>query len=124
MKPKHKKAIKLAKGFRGRSKNVYSVAMNRVEKSLQHARVGRKQRKRDMKQLWIQRVNAGARQHGIRYNQLIRGLQVSDIELNRKVLADLAVTEPYRYVVKLWLEKESGYMYIHIYIAYGVLSLH
>eukprot|EP01138_Halocafeteria_seosinensis_P003857 gb/GECG01003943.1/.p1 GENE.gb/GECG01003943.1/~~gb/GECG01003943.1/.p1 ORF type:complete len:155 (+),score=17.54 gb/GECG01003943.1/:1-465(+) len=108
MKTKHKKAIKMAKGFRGRSKNVYSIAMNRVEKSLKHARVGRKQKKRDMRQLWIQRMNAGCRQHGLRYNQFVRGLQVSDIELNRKILADLAVTEPYSFKAVVEAVKATG----------------
>lgn len=96
MKVKHKKIIKLAKGFRGRSKNCYSIAANRVEKSLHHARVGRKQKKRNMRKQWIQQVNAGVQQHGLLYSRFIRALQVSDIQLNRKVLAELAVTEPYR----------------------------
>jgi len=91
---RHRKVIKAAKGFRGRSKNVYSVAVERVEKSLQYAYRDRRTKKRDFRKLWIQRINAGARLSGMTYSTFMNGLNVAGIELDRKVLADLAVREP------------------------------
>lgn len=91
---RHKKVLKLAKGYRGRSKNNYRLALQRVEKGLQYAYRDRRNRKRDFRGLWIQRINAGARQHGLTYSQLMHGIRVAGIEVDRKVLADLAVREP------------------------------
>lgn len=91
---RHRKVIKAAKGFRGRSKNVYSVAVERLEKSLQYAYRDRRTKKRDFRKLWIQRINAGARLSGMTYSTFMNGLNVAGIELDRKVLADLAVREP------------------------------
>ena len=91
---RRKKVMKMAKGYWGRRKNVWTVAKNAVEKGLQYAYVGRKQKKRDFRSLWIQRINAGARQHGISYSQLMGKLSSSNIDLNRKVLADLAMNHP------------------------------
>ena len=91
---RHKKVLKLAKGYRGRSKNVYKVAIERVEKGLQYAYRDRRLRKRTFRALWIQRINAGAREHGLTYSQLMNGVSRAGIEVDRKVLADLAVREP------------------------------
>ena len=87
----------MAKGYYGARKNVWTVAKNAVEKGLQYAYVGRKLRKRQFRSLWIQRINAGARQHGMSYSVFMGKLSKSGIELNRKVLADLAQTEPHSF---------------------------
>ncbi len=91
---RRKKVMKLAKGYFGRRKNVWTVAKNAVEKAMLYAYVGRKQKKRNFRALWIMRINAGARQHGLTYSQLMGGLKKANIELNRKVLADLAMNHP------------------------------
>lgn len=91
---RHKKVLKLAKGYRGRSKNCYHIALRRVEKALQYAYRDRRTRKRDFRRLWIQRINAGARQHGLNYSQFMNGLNNAGITVNRKMLADLAVHQP------------------------------
>lgn len=91
---RHQKVLKLAKGARGRSKNTIRAAKQRVDKNLQYAYRDRRQRKRQFRSLWIQRINAGAREHGMTYSQLINGLHRAEIDLDRKVLADLAVAEP------------------------------
>lgn len=91
---RHKKILKLAKGYRGRSKSCYRIAVQRVEKALQYAYRDRRNRKRDFRGLWIQRINAGTREHGLTYSKFINGLTKAGIEIDRKVLADLAVYEP------------------------------
>ncbi|MEZ0612122.1 50S ribosomal protein L20 [Fibrella sp. WM1] len=91
---RRKKILKLAKGFYGRRKNVWTVAKNAVEKALGYAYRDRKAKKRDFRALWIQRINAGARQHGMSYSAFMGALHKSGIELNRKVLADLAMNHP------------------------------
>ena len=91
---RRKKVLKMAKGYYGARKNVWTVAKNAVEKGLQYAYVGRKLRKRQFRSLWIQRINAGARQHGMSYSVFMGKLSKSGIELNRKVLADLAMNHP------------------------------
>ena len=91
---RHKKVIKKAKGFRGRRKNTFKVAKQAVEKSMQYAYRDRKVRKRDFRSLWTQRINAGAREHGISYSVFINGLKKLNIALDRKILADLAMHEP------------------------------
>jgi large subunit ribosomal protein L20 len=91
---RHKKIIKQAKGYQGRGRNVYRVAIERVEKALQYAYRDRRVRKRTFRALWIQRINAGAREHGLTYSQLMNGLKKAEVELDRKVLSDLAVREP------------------------------
>ena len=98
---RRKKVLKMAKGYYGARKNVWTVAKNAVEKGLQYAYVGRKLRKRQFRSLWIQRINAGARQHGMSYSVFMGKLSKSGIELNRKVLADLAMnhTEAFKAVV-------------------------
>ncbi|WP_299375163.1 50S ribosomal protein L20 [uncultured Kiloniella sp.] len=91
---RHKKVVKLAKGFRGRGKNVFSVAVQRLEKGWQYAYRDRRVKKRTFRGLWIQRINAGARLHGVTYSQFMNGVKKAEIGLDRKVLADLAVREP------------------------------
>ena len=91
---RRKKVMKMAKGYWGRRKNVWTVAKNAVEKGLQYAYIGRKQKKRTFRALWIQRINAGARQHGFSYSQFMGKLSASDVQLNRKALADLAMNHP------------------------------
>ncbi len=91
---RHKKVIKLAKGYRGRASNVLSVARMRAEKGLQYAYRDRRARKRNFRALWIQRINAGVREHGLTYSQFINGIKRAGIEIDRKVLSDLAIREP------------------------------
>ncbi len=93
-KNRHKKILKMAKGFRGRGRTCFRVAVQRVEKSLQYAYRDRRTKKRDFRRLWITRINAGVRQHGLVYSQFINGLKLANIDLDRKVLAELAVSEP------------------------------
>ena len=88
---RHKKVIALATGYRGRRKNVYRIAKQAVMKAGQYAYRDRRQRKRQFRQLWIARINAGARQNGLSYSKFMIGLKRAAIELDRKVLADLAV---------------------------------
>tara|TARA_B100001250_G_C19672818_1_gene732262 strand:- start:594 stop:947 length:354 start_codon:yes stop_codon:yes gene_type:complete len=91
---RHKKVIKRAKGYYGRRKNVFRVAVQAVERGLQYAYRDRRKRKSEFRGLWIQRINAGVRMHGITYSQFINGLKKSSIEIDRKVLADLVVNQP------------------------------
>jgi large subunit ribosomal protein L20 len=91
---KRKRILKLAKGFFGRKKNVWTVAKNAIEKGLVYAYRDRKQKKREFRGIWIARINAGARQHGLSYSVLMGKLHNANIELNRKVLADLAMNHP------------------------------
>ena len=91
---RRKKILKLAKGFFGRKKNVWTVAKNAVEKGLVYAYRDRKQKKREFRAIWIQRINAGVRPHGLSYSAFIGKLKKSGIDLNRKVLADLAMNHP------------------------------
>jgi len=91
---RHRKVLKQAKGYYGRRKNTIRVAKQAVEKAGQYAYRDRKVKKRTFRSLWIQRINAAARQHGSTYGQLIDGLKKAGIELDRKVLADIAVREP------------------------------
>jgi len=88
---KHKKVLEQAKGYYGRRKNVFRVATEAVTKAGQYAYRDRKQRKRQFRALWIARINAGARENGLSYSRLINGLKKASIEIDRKVLADLAV---------------------------------
>ncbi len=88
---RHKKYLALAKGFRGGRSRLYRTAREAVERSLQYAFIGRKHRKREFRKLWILRINAGVREHGLSYSRFIHGMQKAGIELNRKVLADMAV---------------------------------
>ncbi len=91
---RHKKILKLAKGYRGRSSTCFRIAVEKVEKALQYAYRDRRNKKRDFRGLWIQRINAGARQLGLTYSQLINGLNKAGVEVDRKIMADLAVRSP------------------------------
>ena len=91
---KRRKVLEQAKGYRGTKSTSYKKAKEQVWKSGVYAYQGRKQRKRDFRALWIQRINAGVREHGLSYSQFIHGLKLAEIDLDRKILADLAATEP------------------------------
>jgi large subunit ribosomal protein L20 len=91
---RRKKVLKMAKGYFGSRKNVWTVAKNAVEKALTYAYIGRKLRKRNFRALWITRINAGARIHGLSYSQFMGKVHAKGIELNRKALADLAMNHP------------------------------
>ena len=93
-KARKKRILKQAKGFFGRRKNVWTVAKNAVEKAMAYAYRDRKQNKRNFRALWITRINAGARLHGMSYSQFMGKVKANNIELNRKVLADLAMNHP------------------------------
>jgi large subunit ribosomal protein L20 len=93
-KARRKKILKAAKGYFGRRKNVHTVAKNAVEKAGVYAYSGRKQKKRHFRGLWIQRINAGAREHGMSYSEFMGKVNAKGVELNRKVLADLAMNNP------------------------------
>ncbi|WP_077071978.1 50S ribosomal protein L20 [Mailhella massiliensis] len=90
---RHKKYLDMAKGFRGGRSRLYRTAREAVERSLNYAFEGRKLRKRAFRRLWIQRINAGARINGLSYSRLVNGLKLAGVEINRKMLADLAVRE-------------------------------
>ncbi len=90
---RHKKVIEQAKGYRGRRKNVYRVAKQAVTKAGQYAYRDRRQRKRQFRSLWITRINAAAREHGLSYSRLVDGLHKADIQIDRKVLAEFAVND-------------------------------
>ena len=93
-KNRKKKIFKLAKGYFGRRKNVWTVTKNAVEKALQYSYIHRKTKKREIRSLWIQRINAGVREDGISYSNFMDKLKKSNITLNRKVLADIAMNDP------------------------------
>jgi len=92
-KKKHNRVLKLAKGYRGARSKQYRIAKQSVMRALASAYAGRKQKKRQYRQLWIARINAGARANGISYSQMMHGLKMAGVELNRKILADMAVTD-------------------------------
>ena len=91
---RHKKVLELAKGYRGRASTAYRIALEKVEKGLRYAYRDRRAKKRNFRALWIQRINAGVREEGLTYSQFINGIKRAGIEIDRKVLADLAVREP------------------------------
>ena len=90
---RHKKILKLAKGYRGAKSKLYRTANQAVMKSLVYSYIGRKQKKRDFRKLWIARINAAARMNGISYSRFMNGLKKADITLNRKMLAEIAVSD-------------------------------
>ena len=98
-KKKRREVLEAAKGYRGLKKNTYRRAKEQMLKSLTYAYRDRRTKKRDFRRLWIIRINAGARQHGLSYNQFMHGLRLAEIELDRKVLADLAVSDPQAFAV-------------------------
>ena len=91
---RHKKVLKLAKGYRGRAKNAFRVGIEKVEKGLQYAFRDRRTKKRNFRALWIQRINAATRELGLTYGRFIYGLDKAGIEVDRKVLSDLAIHDP------------------------------
>ncbi len=91
---RHRKIIKLAKGYRGRNRTNFRIAIEKVEKALQYAYRDRRNRKRDFRGLWIQRINAAVRTHGLTYSRFMGGIKKAGIALDRKVLADIAAREP------------------------------
>lgn len=93
-KARHKKILKRAKGFRGRAKSCFRTAIQRSEKAMQYAYRDRKTKKREFRKLWIQRINAAVRDNGLVYSQFINGLKLAEIDLDRKVLASLAMDDP------------------------------
>ena len=94
---RRKKILKKAKGYFGRRKNVYTIAKNAVEKGLSYAYRDRKNKKRIFRSLWITRINAAARHHGLSYSELINKLKIQGVEINRKVLADIAMNDPEKF---------------------------
>ncbi len=111
-KNRHKKILKLAKGYRGRASTCFTVAIEKVEKALRYAYRDRRNRKRDFRALWIQRINAAVREHGMVYSQFIGGLIKAEVEIDRKMLAELAVhnADAFADIVKqakLGLEKKA-----------------
>ena len=92
-KKRHNRTLKLAKGYRGARSKQYRVAKQSVMRALTSSYAGRKERKRQFRQLWIARINAAARLHGLSYSQFMHGLKLANVDLNRKVLADMAVTD-------------------------------
>ena len=103
---RRKKIIARAKGFQGRSKNNFRLAKQRSEKAMQYAYRDRRVRKRNFRSLWIQRINAGVRMHGLTYSQFINGLKKATIEIDRKILAELAVNQPEAF--KVLVEKAQS----------------
>lgn len=96
---RHKKILKMAKGYYSRNKSVFRVAVQKVEKALQYAYRDRKKKKSEFRSLWIQRINAGTRQYGLTYSQFMGGIKKANIELDRKILADLAANNPEEFKV-------------------------
>jgi large subunit ribosomal protein L20 len=90
---RHKKVLELAKGYRGRGGTAYRIAIEKVEKGLRYAYRDRRNKKRDFRGLWIQRINAGAREHGLTYSQFMHGMKLAGIDLDRKVLAATATAD-------------------------------
>jgi len=110
VKARHKKILKMAKGYRGRSKNVFRIAILKVEKGLQYAYRDRRTKKRNFRSSWIQRINAGTREHGMSYSQFIKGIKKAEIEIDRKILADIALNNPITFksiVEKILKNKEK-----------------
>ena len=105
-KARHRKILKRAKGYYGRRKNVFRVAIQAVERGMQYAYRDRRKRKSDFRGLWIQRINAGVRMHGMTYSQFINGLKKATIEIDRKILAELAVNQPEAF--KVLVEKAQS----------------
>ena len=106
-KARHKKVLKMAKGYRGRAKNCIRVAIEKVEKALRYAYRDRRNKKRDFRGLWIQRINAAVREHDMVYSQFIRGMKLAGIELNRKMLSEIAIHEPEAFASLVKQAKEN-----------------
>lgn len=104
---RHKKVLGLAKGYRGAKSKQYRAAHEQVLHSLSYAYRDRKAKKRDFRQLWIARINAGARLNGLSYSRLINGLKLAEIEVDRKILADMAIHDPEAFAELATLAKEK-----------------
>jgi large subunit ribosomal protein L20 len=104
---KHKKVLQAAKGFYGRRKNTIRIAKQAVEKSMQYAYRDRKNRKRNFRALWVQRINAAVREHGLTYGRFIDGLNKAGIEIDRKILSDMAIHEPQAFAALVARAKTS-----------------
>ena len=104
---RHQKLRKQAEGFRGRKKSCYSIVKRGVEKAMKHAYVGRKLKKREFRKLWIQRINASARANGLSYSKFINGLKIAGVDLDRKVLAEMAYSDPDSFAKVADVAKES-----------------
>lgn len=104
---RHKKILKLAKGYRGAKSKLFRTANEAVMKSLVYSYIGRKQRKRDFRQLWIARINAAARMNGISYSRFMNGLKNANIEINRKMLSEIAIADPKAFTSLVEKAKEA-----------------
>ena len=104
---KRRKALKLAKGYFGAKSKQYCAASEQVRRSLRYAYIGRKLRKRDFRKLWIARINAGVRAYDMSYSRFINGLKVAGVEINRKVLSDLAISDPAAFKQLVDVAKEA-----------------
>ena len=104
---KRRKALKLAKGYFGANSKQYRAASEQVRRSLRYAYIGRKLRKRDFRKLWIARINAGVRAYDMSYSRFINGLKVAGVEINRKVLSDLAISDPAAFKQLVDVAKEA-----------------
>lgn len=104
---RHKKILKMAKGYRGSKSKLYRVANEQVMKSGQYAYIHRKLKKRDFRKLWIARINAAARDNGISYSKMVHGLKVAGVDINRKVLSELAISDPQGFTQLAELAKKS-----------------
>ncbi|MBE5922093.1 MAG: 50S ribosomal protein L20 [Lachnospiraceae bacterium] len=107
-KKKHKRVLKLAKGYRGARSKQYRIAKQSVMRALTSAYAGRKERKRQFRQLWIARINAAARMNGISYSKMMHGLKVAGVDVNRKMLAELAVNDPAAFTALAEVAKQNA----------------
>ena len=105
---RHKKVLKMAKGYRGSKSKLYRVANQQVMKSGNYAYAHRRLKKRDFRKLWIARINAAARDNGISYSKMIHGLKVAGVDVNRKMLAELAITDPQGFTQLVELAKQNN----------------
>jgi len=105
---RHKKVLELAKGYRGAKSKQYKAAKEQVLHSLSYAYRDRKARKRDFRKLWIARINAGARQNGLSYSRFISGLRLAEIDIDRKILADMAISDPEAFAELAAIAKEKA----------------
>ena len=104
---KKRKVMRLAKGYFGAKSKQYRAASEQVRRSLRYAYIGRKQKKRDFRRLWIARINAAARQNGLNYSRLMNGLKLAGVDINRKMLADLAISNPAAFTALAEKAKEA-----------------
>ena len=105
---KRRKVMRLAKGYFGAKSKQYRAATEQVRRSLRYAYIGRKQKKRDFRRLWIARINAGARANGLSYSRMINGLKVAGVDINRKVLSELAISDPAAFTALAERAKEAA----------------